>query len=209
MRPSLAVVALTAAVAASAVLGSSPARALPAAHGSFGFVPLGAVVADTGDLTPATATLTYPARSFVNTVAPGGNLPVSLLDAVTFSSDVFHFAPGLGSMPVDLTVSVDGLTLTFTRERTFDHQANFLSANYTGTLTDASGLFATGTPATLSLGCDQAGHGAAIDCSNTTALVVGPIAEPGTLGLLGAALLGFIALRRRVDRPLGTLRLSV
>jgi hypothetical protein len=189
------------AIVLATALGSNGAVEAAAASGTFGFVPIGAVTADTGDLTGTTGAVTYPDRAVVNT-ALGGNLGVSVGDAVALSDLTFPFPPGSAWAPVLLAVTVDGLTFTFTRARTIDRiatgaGAGFLDEEMTGSLTVSGGRFDLGAPATLAHGCDQPAPTGAIDCSVTT-VTAGAISEPGAFGLalLGAGLMWFSVRRR-------------
>ncbi len=188
-----------AAAALIAISVASSAQALPTAQGTFGFVPLGSVTLDTGGITAATALVTY-GSAIVNTAsAPSiGNLPVVAGDVVVPSATAFPFAPGLGTIGTLFSVAVHGLTFTFDSAHTLVRIAdNTIAAQYTGTLSDGGIWFEDGSPARLSISCTQVPlPGSVINCSNTTIAAL-PVKEPASLGLLGAALLGFGLLRRQ------------
>jgi hypothetical protein len=207
--------ATTTALAAAAVLiMSAPAgQSLPYANGSFGFVPFGTVVSDTGNITAMTHTITFPPDVVVNTVSTmfdgkPNNLPIAVGDAVTLSNPAFLFPAGLGSASTLFNVSVHGITFTFdwsktlTRIPTGIHSAGLISIQDEGILSFGAGLFEEGTPARLAMNCNQSDLTGSINCSDTETVTAGVINEPGSIGLLGVALVsaGLLARRRRQGR---------
>jgi hypothetical protein len=207
-----------AAVAAMVAMAATPSNAQPI-NGSVGFIPIGAVTLDTGDITALTATKTYPGNVNVNTPGTGDLTPFGFPNPVTLSNSTFDIAAGLSGPtatgPFDVTIDGGGgstMTFTFTTTQTTnriattalvagDPGAGFLANQFTGTLSGATGIFAgfdLGRNALLAQNCNQTNTGGTINCSDTLAVgTAALVPEPGSLALLGSALAGFGLYRRR------------
>jgi hypothetical protein len=190
----------TYAYALAATLVAFPAAALEHATGSFGFVPKGPVTLDTGDITSSTTEVLFPQTVKVNTISGDNNLPLALGDLVALSGP-FETVPG----PTSLVVDINGLEFTFTETTSVGiipstaSAAGFLFASYIGTLSDGANLFFEGTPVALSLSCDEVRKPAVVNCSDTVAQIA-VVPEPGSLAILGAALIGLGIMSRSKRR---------
>jgi hypothetical protein len=149
------------------------------------------VTSNTGVLNAGTAWTDYPNGAKVN-IASTGNLNIATGDFL--DADPFVYAPGLGSGPANLNVTVDGMTWHFDAVQMIVHQLGAVVAEWTGTFMGGGGL-EPGALAYLSQSCDQIikGGPGEPNCSNTqlTTKPVQPIPEPTALALLGGTLLWF------------------
>jgi hypothetical protein len=188
---------------------AASAHALPVAGGSFTLSPAGGtpIAVDTGDITLDTASRTVAAWQ-VSTVAPNLDLALSNGLPASFSSTTLLVPPGTGtSVPVSFTLDAGALTFSFASGVTNSRVAlaaaagvaGSFSDQFAGTLANGGGVFEAGAPVTLSETCTQpavAGHAGLINCGDAVVTVGHAIPEPNTLALIGAALFGFLLLRR-------------
>ncbi len=182
---------------------STPAPAAPI-QGSFGFGPSGTVLSNNGVLNSATMSTTYQAAK-VHNPGIGVMSDIYLNETVALDPLTFTYAPGLGTGPSVIDVSVGDWEFLFGTVQMTARGNGFIAAYWTGVVVqDASGQLGNDATATLTQSCDQVYPNGLINCSNTTVAVSDgiKISEPnsamllaGGIGMLGVA--GAVRHRRR------------
>lgn len=197
---------VVAALAMAAATGASAATLL-----SFGITGVGSYTVNTGNITAATATKTLPGITLASgTTTPAAFAAAGLSDGLlltfstlTFNTSLVPFAP--------FTLTAGLLTFTFTNMTNVAIVPSGATSNgsisqqFNGTVTgDASvGTLFLGQTASISETCTQTSIGASITCSDSliTPGLPTQVPEPTTIALLGAALAGLGAIRRRRQEP--------
>lgn len=169
-------IASTAALAAFLIPSLAPsANATPL---TFGFIPIGSAVLDTGNIKTSTVQMTYPS-AIVN--IPDVAYGINIFDLVSLSGP-FQLVTGA----ISLTISVD--TWNFLLD--YATRGAFIP---TGSGIGSFSMEYSGPGVTVSQSCDQSIQGGPVNCSDTLLKEI-PIPEPSSIALfLGAFLAAGIA----------------
>jgi hypothetical protein len=176
---------------------------------SFGVTGVGNYTVNTGNITAATTSKTLPATELIGgTTTPTAFAAAGLTTggAATFSQLTF---PTIGGpiTPFTLSAGTLGLQLTFTNISSVSIVPSGATSNgsiseqFNGNVTGGVGTAAqfVGQTVSISETCTQTSIGASITCSESVLTPGLPVTtpEPSSVALIGIALAGFAALRRR------------